>query len=525
MVFAGIGLAVLQPALLGGFVSDDHGYIWTNPYVTSIDGPRLLAILDPAGEPAFYSTNYAPVVVLAHAAEWRLFGPSTLGYHVTNVLLHALCAVLLAAFLRDRGIVPLAAAGAALLFLVHPAHVEAVAWISQLKTLGSFALAAGALLAHPRRPGLALVLYALALLTKAQALAVLPVAWVLWWCARGSPEDPWRDNVGWLVGWLAVSALWAIPEFGVFSTYESHVVLSDDPWVRWRTIVAFGARYLAMAVTSWGVSAFHDPPRAETWLDPWWLAGLVAGVVLAVRALLCLHRGRPEAALWAWAAAAYVPISQVFAFTYPIADRYLYFVMPGLLGGALLWSRDRWPRVSEVAGGAERAARIAAALSLAVAVGFAAHSHARATVWRSDVTLAVDSALHYPDGIAGRQLRANRAGRRGDGPAAAAELRGAFERGWDRFMDVDSNPALASVRDDPALRQLVRDMAAAWIERASHGEKPGQAELRVLAQAHLALGETDEAIALLERALAEGGPFSQTIRAELAALQGGAEAP
>jgi hypothetical protein len=64
---------VYRPALDGPLVSDDAHYLG-NPYVRELSWERLPALLDPAGEPARLIENYAPVHLLLHALEWRLFG-------------------------------------------------------------------------------------------------------------------------------------------------------------------------------------------------------------------------------------------------------------------------------------------------------------------------------------------------------------------------------------------------------------------------------------------------------------------
>jgi hypothetical protein len=199
--------------------------------------------------------------------------------------------------------------------------VEAVAWIFQLKTIAALALATGALLAQPRRPWLGTLLFALALLTKAAALFALPVAAVFAWIAR-DPHDGFRAHWRWLGLWALVLVLYASPQFFAFERLGQVDGLGSDGWAGLRTLAAIGARYLAMAATSYGTAAFHEPPRALSWLDPWWLAGLAAGALLAVR---CSSRRFAAARSGlVGVAAACAPISQIFPFLYPMADRYLY---------------------------------------------------------------------------------------------------------------------------------------------------------------------------------------------------------
>ena len=524
LCFAVLGLVIFAPALRGQFVSDDLGYIVTNPYVHELSLENLLALLDPRGEPALYTANWAPLHLLGHAVEWSLWGPDTAGYHVVNILLHALTAALLVALFSQRGFSRAASSLAGLVFLVHPANVEAVAWIFQLKTIGALALATGALLAHPRRPWLGALLFALALLTKASALFALPVAAVFAWIAR-DPQDGWRVHWRWLGLWALILALYAWPQFFAFERVGQVGGLDTDAWVQVRTIAAIGARYLAMAATSYGAAAFHEPARALSWLDPWWLAGLAAGVLLAVRCSLALVRRREEAAWWVWAAAAYAPISQVFPFLYPMADRYLYTILPGLLGAAMLVARELWtrleprlrPRLS--ARGAVPPAWIATAAAVALVLVFGVRSHERARVWRSTATVELDTIRHYPDGISANMSRAAQAAQRGDAREAANSARRAFELGFHRFMHFYEVPAFAAVRDSPAFQALVVEMAGRWIEETRRMPNPTQADLRVRAHAHFVRGEHAEAEVLLEQALRLGGGFDAVVRAELAQVR------
>ena len=103
-----------------------------------------------------------------------------------------------------------------------------------------------------------------------------------------------------------------------------------------------------------------------------------------------------------------------------------------------------------------------------------------------------------------------------------AALRAAQARGFNRFEQIESDPAYAGIRSDPRFRAVVRDLASGWIRHYERLDDPTQMELRVLALAHLARGERDEAISALEAALAHGGPIDDRIRSELDQLRGAA---
>jgi hypothetical protein len=506
----GAALWIYRPALSGPFVSDDHHYLF-NPVVSDLSFDNALRTLDPTSDVAFLVSNYAPVSLLLHAVALRVFGDDTTGHHVLNVSLHALASVLFAALLLSIGLPLAAAIAGGALFLAHPANVEAVAWISQLKSSSSLVLALLALLAYPRRPALASVCFALALLAKGHAVFVLPVAGLFEWTRSG------RVRWGWIALWAAIFAAYSVAQIVSHERNQAAVAALGDPiLVRAGTIVAIALRYLVMAATSLGVSAFHETASVRSPFDPWLLAGLVVLAGLGWRLLAGLRRRSPEAAFWCWALFAFAPVSQVFPFLYPMGDRYLYFILPGLLGAVLWAGHQALARLP--AAGRRRAAAAAAGIAVIVCGVFALRSHQRAAIWRSPASLVADAAAHYPEGVSANILRAQRAGRAGDVDGVVAALRAAAARGYNRFEQIDAEPAFAGVRDDPAFRAVVAEIAAGWIRRVGALDAPTQQDLRMMAHAHAVRGEREQAIAALRRALALGGPGGDRLRADLAAL-------
>ncbi|HXV37682.1 MAG TPA: hypothetical protein VEC18_11065, partial [Myxococcota bacterium] len=517
LAFSALALAMLRPALRGAFINDDYPLIVNHPYLRTLDAQNLAAILDPFGDASLHGVNYAPVMLLSFALEKAIFGLDTFGYHVVNVVVHGVNGALLAALLTASGIPRRAALLGALLFVVHPANVEAVAWISQLKTELAFAFALGALLAQRRFPAAALALFALGLLTKASALAALPTAAALSWSRRDAPRHWW-----WLGAWTAVAGLYAIPELHaqVAGEYSPHA----DAWMHARSIAALGARYLAMAATSYGVSAFQEPEPARSLVDPWWLAGVLAAALLGARTLATLRARKPEAAFWIAAAASFAPISQIWTFMHPFADRYLYFILPGLIGGGLFAALElrsqllaRQPALARR--WAPAATRAALVGSLAVALVFAARSHARAALWTEEIALMRESARNYPNGANAAYYRALLAAERGDAETAVRELRECARHDIGHVARFSADPRFAPIARDPAFHALVDEIAGRWIEFARERGLESQTWLRSVGQAHRVRGEYTQAIAAFERALRGGGPLSSEIAADLQATR------
>ena len=516
--FLGVALLVYGPALRGDFVSDDFHYLANNAWLHELSLANARAILDPFGPTAINVVNYSPVQLLIHAGAWQLFGRDTLGHHAINVILHALAATLLVLLFLRHGIPRAAAVLGGACFLVHPANVEAVAWISQLKSSSSLVLSLCALLAWPRRPLLGVLCFALALLAKATAACVLPVALLFEWTGTG------RLRWGRALACTALLAAFAAVEFFTHQrSGAAEAQLHATPLVLARTIAALGLRYLVMAATSWGVSAFHEPEPARSALDAWWLASLPVYALLAWRMLVVARRRSAELGWWVFALVSFAPVSQIFPFLYPMADRYLYFILPGLLGGALLAAQEAAARIAARAPDSVHALRlvrrVGCALGVVACAALAARAHERAGIWRSSAHLNADAAAHYPEGTVASLLRAKRAALSGDADAALPELRRAVSRGYNRFEQLEADAAWDGVRGDPRFRALVREIAAGWIESGRRKPHATQAELRAIAHAQIAREEYVEALESYDAAVAAGGPDSAAIRAEIAAVQ------
>jgi hypothetical protein len=520
--FLAVALALYAPALHGQPFSEDLLFL-QSPYLRTWSAENLLAILDPRGAPSFLVFNYSPVHSLLHGLDVRLFGDDPFGHHVVNVILHAVVSALLAALLLRTGIPLPAALLGATIFLVHPANVEAVAWIFQLKTTAAAAFAMGALLAHPRRPWLGALLFALALLTKAHAALALPVLALLEWCraARGdaAQSPPRRAWLGVWAGLLVGFALAELPIFAATGRVE-RPLFSADPLLHARFVVAVAARYAVMAATGTGLSAFHEPSLVVGWGDPWWIGGLALLGILGTRFAAVLRRRSTEAAWWMWAAAGFAPVSQVTPFIFPIADRYLYFVLPGLLGGVLMAGHEA---LSQLGHPVRRRAvvRALAGAAAVLALVFAASSATRARIWQTPAAVYADAARHYPDGMQGRLAEARERARAGDVDGTIAALRAASARGWTAVGQLFVDRDYAGLRRDPRFEALVRELTEGMVAPLLAHPNPTAAELQMLAQLHLWRGESDAAEKALERVARGRGPEAAGARATLRALRAG----
>jgi tetratricopeptide (TPR) repeat protein len=195
-----------RPAWNGQPVWDDDAHM-TKPDLRSAAG--LARIWMQLGA----TQQYYPLVHTVFWLEHRIFGDSTPGYHLLNILLHVFSVLLLVRILRRLGIPGGAAWLAGGIFALHPVMVESVAWITELKNTlsGVFFLAAAlAYLKFDRERekkhyAVALILFLFGLLSKS-VIVTLPAALpVVFWWKRGKIE--WKRDVAPLLPFFAIGII------------------------------------------------------------------------------------------------------------------------------------------------------------------------------------------------------------------------------------------------------------------------------------------------------------------------------
>src|SRR5438552_2431040 len=130
---------------LGFFAVDDPQYVVENPWIRGVTFENLRHILATP-----YFANYSPLHLLSYILDYVFAGLNAFAFHLSSNLWGGFVAgfvFLLALALTGSRLVSVAAA---LLFIVHPAHVEAIAWVSSRKDLVPAAFALPSLLPYLR---------------------------------------------------------------------------------------------------------------------------------------------------------------------------------------------------------------------------------------------------------------------------------------------------------------------------------------------------------------------------------------
>ena len=215
------------PTLLHGAFADDDVYLaYNNRFLRESNWTELsLLFLKPANP-----WEFLPLRDLTYWLDFRLYGDEPNGFHATNLVWYG--ASSLASFWLFRELIllcrPAWAARAtvlslfgALVFVIHPAHVEAAAWIASRKDLmaGTLSLLSVAMLARAMRRqwpchelALAALFLAAACFSKASAMTTVLFATVLIGFGGGQPPGVFRARrVGsMLLFWLVVAVAFVI---------------------------------------------------------------------------------------------------------------------------------------------------------------------------------------------------------------------------------------------------------------------------------------------------------------------------
>ena len=388
MAFAA-ACAVFWPTLSYSFLNwDDNVYVLKNPWTRQLTWDHIRVVFT---QP--YFQNYLPIHIFSYMLDHAVWGLKPAGFHLSNVLLHGLNSmVCLAAVRRLTGNLATAFV-AALLFAVHPAHVEAVAWISSRKEILSTTFILLSLLSYltaRRGPVLRPIPYAasvlcflLAMLSKVSAI-VLP-AFLLLLDAMPDPANPRARRPSLL------TALASKIPYGIAGV--ALVVVNSHAQVTAKAAYAHEPlRYLMVkghAVWNYlgllfglGGNPDYDLPKIGG-SAPDVLLQLAGLAVLPAAALLLYRFGRRTEFLGlTWVFLTLLPAILFPLVTY-MADRYLYAPSIGFC----------WVLAASIVGAGNRARApsgrraAAAAVTAAIVIGFTIRTLQYSRVWKDSESL------------------------------------------------------------------------------------------------------------------------------------------
>jgi Tfp pilus assembly protein PilF len=350
---------------------------------------------------------YRPIMTIGFLLCYQIFGPLAYGFHLASLLLHAAVVAILFLFaerlFRDRG----AAFGAAVLFALHPIHVESVAWISavtDLEVTFFYVLTFWCFLqVGEQRGGRRLWMQAamtasflLALWSKEQALTLPWLAAIYEHFYREDrarttrAEKFLRQGPLWLIfmGYIMTRVLFlgaVAHRTGLHQLTPLETLLSA---------LALMGQYLSKLFWPAHLSAFYVFQASTRLFEVRVLAGIGALALCAVVFVALWKRARPASFGILWLLVTLMPVLNArWMGAYVFAERYLYLPSVGfcLVGG---WAAAALWRATAGQQTVWRAAAVTAACFLGVLCVLRIIT--RVPDWRDDVTLFTESLAAQP---------------------------------------------------------------------------------------------------------------------------------
>ena len=305
-----------------------------------------------------YANNWHPLTWLSHMLDYQLFGANAAGHHITNLIFHVINTLLLFLILRRITGFPWRSAFVAVLFAIHPLHIESVAWVAERKDVLStlfFMLTVWAYVRCVERPAIyrylvILLFFALGLMSKPM-LVTLPFVlllldfWPLGRLRLGRPllntdaDDPKavgngnkiRSDMGLIIEKVPLFILSAASVGAtLYAQWSGIAPFETLPFsTRLSNALVSYVSYMGKMIWPHGLAVFYPYPEDI----PLWQVGGAGLLLIMITAIAVrLRRRYPYAIVgWLWYLGTLVPVVGLVQVGYQsIADRYTYLPMIGL---------------------------------------------------------------------------------------------------------------------------------------------------------------------------------------------------
>lgn len=320
-------------AISGGYVMDDTFLVRDNHFLDSA-----------SNFVSFFTSGTAefgrPVRLLSFYVDTALFGKSTVAYHTSNILYYSVLCLLIFLFARSLFRTSWFALAVTLLFLAHPLHTEAVAYISGRKDiLGALFTVASIICllrffeTHAARDGLLVALFLLLAITSKETYAVAPLLFLAAGVYRG---ENLRRYASWFFVLLVAAALFLlyvvfIRNRVLFNYLETIPVFGNNQGINLPTAIVVCATCIRLALLPWPLSAdytYNALPRSD-FLSPAFHVSILVLALLAGAAYR-YRRSRKELSFGLlWMGICLLPVCHIVPYPEIISERSLLLLSAG----------------------------------------------------------------------------------------------------------------------------------------------------------------------------------------------------
>jgi tetratricopeptide (TPR) repeat protein len=400
---------VYANSLSGAFVFDDTKQIVGNPSLRSW-GSVLSAFTSDvwyfqrqtltADVPPPY---YRPLFSIYLTVNYQLFGLWEPGWHLINLLVHTTATVLVYHLLQRLSRDNVVALLGALLFGVHPAHVESVSWISGIPDplAALFYVPSMIWYVRYREEGdrkwlvASVVAFGMSVLCKETPLA-LPMILAAWELTRMKAEKSWTTRIQkiipQMVPYAIVAAAYLVIRFSVLGRISwKHPFMARVPdSAIWMTVPYVFVNYVRHLIAPFNLSLIYGTSFITSAAEPRFLLPVL--LLLVLGAVLWVYRKKLSAQVWVALALIIAPILpvlnlKVFHYEYIIQDRYLYLPSIGFCYLVAIVIRKL----------SAKRAPLMMAVSAAILLTFGASTILQNRVWHDAVALWQRATYYSPN--------------------------------------------------------------------------------------------------------------------------------
>lgn len=411
LIIAIFAIGLYSNTLKNGFVYDDADTIVNNTLIKSLGNLPLLF-----DKTAYFSrseeTSYRPVVTFTYFIDYAVYGLKPWGYHLTNVLFHAINGVLLY-FLLTLLLTPPASRLASLpflislLFVAHPVLTEAVNCVSYREDLLAFLFYMTTLSLYlvARKPAtdhsplttvllyiLSCLTYSLALLSKEMAVTLpLIIFSYEWFYGKGKDALLSRLSNLYLMGYIATTIFYLYLRFDLFYN-PGEQIKGWSLLERVLTLPWLIMNYLKLGLIPVHLSADYVINPVNSLLSPMFIFTTIP--VISILAIIVIIRNTEKSILFGalFFLITLAPVYNLVALSNPFAERYLYLPSAGLI----MFTVSVTCLIVEELKITQRN-RYLSMFCLAVFIIFSFSVINRNAVWRGDTSLWSDTVTKMPN--------------------------------------------------------------------------------------------------------------------------------
>ena len=339
-----LGLACYSSAVNNSFVWDDKGFVVLNPAIRSLAKiPSFFTDPKTVSEGSLARDVYRPVATLSFAVDYRLFKLNPMPYHLENILLHILNALLLYILLDAVfGSLPFSLI-ASLVFLTHPAQTEAVTWISGSSNVlfTFFYLASFIFYIRSQRKSrpvylwLSLLFFTLSVFSKETAvtLPVLIGAYEYLFKKQRSMMSP----IAKIAPYLTVAAFYIALRFCLMHEVGQRMMWGGGFYATLLTMSKALLYYIKVVIFPYTLCAGHVVAIAHSIMEPAAFRSVIVLTVIFIACAYLIKRSKTAAFAILWFFAALIPVMNIIPINTLLAERFLYLPIAGF-GILLAWA-------------------------------------------------------------------------------------------------------------------------------------------------------------------------------------------